>query len=53
MINWFRKRSRNEKFLLLSLVFLAIMLALNWQRVKEGFRDGLEKFGIEFLNERS
>jgi hypothetical protein len=36
----------HEKYLIYSLLFLLIMLALNWIRVMEGFLNGLKKLGI-------
>lgn len=46
MFIWFNRLSRNERYLIVSLLFLIVMLILNWTRVAEGFMEGLEKFGI-------
>jgi hypothetical protein len=46
MLNWFNRLSRNEKYLIVSLLFLIVMLILNWSSVAEGFMEGLEKYGI-------
>ena len=45
-MNWFKRLSRYEKYLIVSLLFLLVMLVLNWERVTEGVIEGLEKLGI-------
>jgi hypothetical protein len=46
VIRWFKNLSTSEKYLIYSLIFLLIMLALTWSRVIEGFLDGLRKLGL-------
>lgn len=46
VIRWFKNLSSHEKYLIYSLIFLLIMIALNWSRVIEGFLDGLRKLGM-------